>query len=284
MGSSCIITDNAAQFSRPNFPGYKYLVFFEENIELEIGVISNIQNVRVSDFPKRVSREFPVRLFPPTSESIEKIILSHYQSFDDIFIILISRELHPNFNITEEIVKNLHGRADIHLIDSRSLAIGEGQIIQLAAELIMKEKKGAEIEEKLRKAIPHTYTLLCTPNLSYLHKSGFIDIGQAISGEMLSFLPIFNLEEGRLIPVEKVKSIRNVVDYFIEFIDEFEDLQNISIIQPAPLGHNESRLIRQHVDEFYPQANYSEHTINPYLASLIGPQGMGIVIKENIHL
>ncbi len=100
---------------------------------------------------------------------------------------------------------------------------------------------------------------------------------------MLSFLPIFTLEEGRLIPVEKVKSIRNVVDYFIEFIDEFDNLQNISIIQPAPLSHNESRLIRQHVDEFYPEADYSEHTINPYLASLIGPQGMGIVIKENIH-
>jgi DegV family protein with EDD domain len=283
MGSSCIITDNAAQFSRPNFPGYKHLLFFEEAIELENGIFSDIRNVRVSDFPKRVSRDFPVRLISPSSESISNVILAHYQTYDDIFIILISRELHPNYTITEEIVKNLHGRADIHLIDSRSLAIGEGQLIQMAAEQIIQEQKGIIIEEKLREAIPHTYTLLCTPNLSYLHKSGFIDIGQALSGEMLSFLPIFTLEEGRLIPVEKVKSIRNVVDYFIEFIDEFDNLQKISIIQPAPLSHNESRLIRQHVDEFYPEANYSEHTINPYLASLIGPQGMGIVIKENIH-
>ncbi len=160
MGSSCIITDNAAQFSRPNFPGYKHLLFFEEAIELENGIFSDIRNVRVLDFPKRVSRDFPVRLISPSSESISNVILALYQTYDDIFIILISRELHPNYNLTEEIVKNLHGRADIHLIDSRSLAIGEGQLIQMAAEQIIKEQKGTIIEEKLREAIPHTYTLI----------------------------------------------------------------------------------------------------------------------------
>lgn len=280
MGASCVITDNAAQFNRPNFPGYKHVQFFSEEIEMQKGSITDIQSVRISEFPKRVSRDFPVQLILPNTESVSKQILANYQKYDDIFIVLISGELHPIFSVTSEVVKRLRGRADIHLIDSHSLAIGEGQIVQLAAELINRNEKSTIIEERLRSAIPHTYTLLCTPNFSYLQKSGFIDKGQSVSGEMLGFLPIFTLEEGKLNPVEKVKNPRNVIDYFIEFIDEFDQLENISFIQPQTVNHNETRLIRQHVDEVCPDTNYSEHTLNPYLASLIGPQGMGIVISE----
>jgi len=280
MGTSCVLTDNAAQFNRPNFPGYKYVHFFPEEIELQEGITKDIQEIKVSDFPKRVSRGYPAQLIPLGAETITNKILSLYQKYDEIFIILISAALHPLYGLTTDVVKKLRGRGAIHLIDSLTLGIGEGYIVQLASELINRNENSALIEEKLRSTIPHTYTLLCTPNFSYLQKSGFIDKGQSISGELLGFLPIFSLEEGNLNPVEKVKNHRNVVDYFIEFIDEFDKLENIALIQPSAVNYNETRLIRQHVDEFHPDTYYSEHTINPYLASLIGPQGMGIVITE----
>jgi len=283
MGHSCILTDNAAQFTRPNFTGYKNIVFLDEQIELQENVLLDLCKVRVSEFPSHVNGSNPIHLRPPSATHLSDELLSIYQMYDDIFIILVSKELHPTFSLAEEIVMKLHGKADFHLIDTQSIALGEGQIIQLAAELIAKNISGAIIEECLREAIPHTYTLLCTPNFSYLHKSGFIDLGQAVSGEILSFLPIFTLEGGKLIPVEKVKNIHNVTDYFIEFIDEFDDLKNVSFIQPSPTVHNESKLVKQHIEEFFPDTHYSEHTINPYLASLIGPQGIGIVVTEAIN-
>ena len=224
-----------------------------------------------------------MRLALHTTDYISNQILSLYQSYDDIFIALVSKNLHPLYDLFEEIIKKIHGKAEIHLLDTQSIAIGEGQIVQIAAELIEKNIGGSVIEERLREAIPHVYTLLCTPNFSYLNKSGFIDLGQAVSGEVLGFLPIFTLEDGKLNPVEKVKNIRSAFDYFIEFIEEFEEIGNISFIQPASPAHNESKLIRQHVEEFFPKTQYSEHTINPFLASLIGPQGMGIVITESYN-
>jgi len=281
MGHNLILTDNAAQFTRPNFPGCKSIRILDEEIEYLSNSFNSIRNVRVADFPKHINKTNPMRLVLPSAEYITNQILSTYQTFDDIFIILTSRNLHPTYDLFEEIIKKFHGKAEIHLLDSQSIAIGEGQIVQIAAELIENKLNGAYIEERLREAIPHVYTLMCTPNFSYLNKSGFIDLGQAVSGEVLGFLPIFTLEDGKLNPVEKVKNIRSVFDYFIEFIEEFEDISNISFIQPSSPTHNESKLIRQHVEEFFPKTQYSEHTINPYLASLIGPQGMGIVITES---
>lgn len=283
MGRSCILTDNAAQFTRPNFPGCKNVRFLDEDIELRQKELSNLRNLRVVDFPKHVNKANPMRLALLSTDYITNQILSMYQTYDDIFIALVSRNLHPTYDLFENVTKKIHGKAEIHLLDTQSIAIGEGQIIQIAAELIENNLNGTAIEERLREAIPHVYSLLCTPNFSYLNKSGFIDPGQAVSGEALGFLPIFTLEDGKLNPVEKVKNIRSVFDYFIEFIDEFEEISNISFIQPSSPGHNESKLIRQHIEEFFPQTQYSEHTINPFLASLIGPQGMGIVITESIE-
>lgn len=281
MGNTCILTDNAAQFTRPIFPGCKNIKFLNSKIELQKNFIFEIKDVRVIDFPRHIDKANPIRLIPPSPEVIADQIASLTQVYDDIFITLVSRELYPIYDMVETIVKKTHGKADIHLLDSQSVAIGEGQIIQMAAEMCEQGVRPNIIEERLRETIPHIYTLLCAPNFSYLQKSGFIDLGQAVSGEYLSFLPIFTLEDGHLNPVDKVKNIRSVIDYFIEFIDEFTNIDNISFIHPSPAGHKEAKLIRQHIDEFYPNSSYSEHTINPFLASLIGPQGLGIVITES---
>ena len=282
MGHTCILTDNAAQFTRPNFPGYKHINCFNSSLELQKGSIVDLQDVKVGDFPIHVNSDYPIRLIPPSKDAVAEQVIALNSLYDDVFIILVSKDLSTNYEIFEDTLKKFHGKADIHLLDSESIAIGEGQIIQMAANMIEKNISAAIIEETLREAIPHIYTLLCTPNFSYLHKSGFVDIGQAVSGEYLGFLPIFTLDDGQLHSIEKVKNIRSVIDYFVEFIDEFDSIDNVSFIQPSIIGHNESKMIRQHVEEFYPQTSYSEHTINPYLASLIGPQGLGIVITESI--
>mgnify|MGYP001140074014 CR=1 FL=1 len=280
MSLSRILTDDAAQFTKLNFPGSKNLIFLHSSIDKGSHQPERLDTLRPVDLPGRVAFNQPPSLVPLSFESLEEQILSLYQSVDDLFIILVSKELYPYYSMTESIISKLHGRATIHLLDSQSIAIGEGQIVQKAAELINQGVPGNLIEEQLREMVYHVYTLLSTPNLSYLHKAGFIDSGQASVGEMLGFYPIFALEDGKLNPLDKIKNFRGIVDYFIEFISEFEKLENISIIQPVNPNHNDTKLIHQHVQEFYPGTQYSEHMIHPFLASLIGPQGMGIVITE----
>lgn len=282
MGLSCILTDNAAQFTKPTFPGSKYIRYLTQQMDLGNGLIIDINKVKIIELPKRVDISKPPSLIPLTSENIASLILSLYQSYDDLFIILVSKELHQTYSLTEKIVKDLHGRACIHLIDSQSIAVGEGRIVQYAAELLSQNISGAKTEEYLREAIPHVYTLLCTPNLSYLHKAGFIDIGQSIVGEMMSLLPIFSLEDGKLNSLDKVKNYRSVIDYFIEFVEEFDDLESVTFIHPSGSVLSEAKMIRQQMEENYPGVNYFELSINPFLASLIGPRGMGIVITEKV--
>ena len=235
-----------------------------------------------SDFPLFTSERFQPKILAPEVDTLIATITDSLPYFDDIFIILLSKEISPLYSEVEKIATSLHGHANLHLIDSQNTSLGLGLLVQYATELIIKELPVDEIEKSLRLMIPHIYTVLCTPNLSYLHAAGIIDVGQSTVGEMMNLFPLFVMEEGKLNPVQKVKNQHAAIDYFIEFVDEFDDLHHVGFIQTVPPGVSESKLLRQHLNEFFEDTTYTEHLINPYLCTLFGPRGFGMVVMENL--
>jgi DegV family protein with EDD domain len=280
MPSSCIIADNAAQFTRVNFPENICLRFI--NFKTEYSFINTKEKPQneILDFPKQLGFDQSAIIKTPDYDEIKEVIENSVNHFDDVYIILHSKEINPAYGMIVELLNKIRGRALVHFIDSQSLSIGQGFLVQSAVDLISKKIDGNQIEEILREQVPHIYTLLCTPGLSYLHNAGFIDKGQGVVGEMLSLLPIFSLEDGKFTPIDKLKNIHGVIEYFIEYIDEFDDLLQVSFLQSTPPAIQEAKLIKQYIEENYPDTTYTEHPHNNYLASLIGPKGFGLVVIE----
>ncbi len=282
MASTCVITDSSVQFAQPNFLGSQNIRIINHQIEVGGKIYDRLQELKISNFPRQISKDFQPKIVSPSNESLYELISSLLPKYDDLFIILLSKEINPLYDQVAAISSKLHGRARIHCIDSQNFSIGLGMIVQTASELSQKGVPGDDVEQYIRKLIPHIYTLLCSPNLSYLHWGGSIDYAQSVVGEMISLLSIFTIEDGKLNPLEKVKNVKGAIDYFIEFFDEFDDVKQLSILQPAPPTISEMRLLHQHIEEVGSEASYSEYPINPFLASLIGPKGFGLVLMENV--
>lgn len=282
MPSSCIITDSSAQFSYPGFPGKECLKIIQHHFSYtKSGEIADSAR-KVVELPAYTNALFFPKIIAPVPELVYSTLFDALPFYDDIFILLLSKEISPLYQETEKITMSLHGHANLHLVDSQNTSLGLGLLIQYASELILKGFPADEIEIKLRLIIPHIYTLFCTPNLSYLYSAGIIDIGQSTIGEMMNLYPLFVMEEGKLNPLQKVKNQRSAIDYFIEFVDEFDSLRHVAFIQPAAPVIAESKLLHQHLDELFPDASYTEHLITPFISSLFGPRGFGMVVMENI--
>ncbi len=124
--------------------------------------------------------------------------------------------------------------------------------------------------------------LLCIPELTYLAQSGYIDHSQALVGEMLGMLPIFAIEDGRLKPMEKVRTRRHLFESFQEFINEFEAPAYIALVGGANQKNNRARSVRHYVRETFPETPFSEHAIAAQQAALFGPLSTGLVILEKM--
>jgi DegV family protein with EDD domain len=80
--------------------------------------------------------------------------------------------------------------------------------------------------------IPHIYLVFYVETMDYLERSGRIGRAQAILGSMLNIKPILFMEDGDIIPLEKVRTSEKAIEKLFEFVAEFDNLEQTAIIQP----------------------------------------------------
>jgi fatty acid-binding protein DegV len=128
--------------------------------------------------------------------------------------------------------------------------------------------------------LPHIYTIFCLQSLRYLSNTGYLDPAQAIIGEMLGVIPFFILENGKLVPVQKARSPRQIVDMLYEFICEFTDLDHIGILQGVPPYEQEIRNLRERITQTFPTTHVSEHSMGAALIATLGPHSLSVFTIE----
>jgi fatty acid-binding protein DegV len=218
---------------------------------------------------------------PPDNKELSSFLAEAIATFDEIFCITCASAISPLHLEIDAFVEKQKGRAHFHLIDSQSFGSGQGALVNLAVNLIQRQKSPQEIEETIRQAIPHTYSLFCSPNLSYLYTQGFLDAGQLIVGEQHDLLPVYSLENGTLNSLDKFKNVRGVSEYFLEFLQEYEDISNLQFIHPRQQALPFLQDFREYLSET-PYANVQclESEANPFLENLIGPHGFAMILTE----
>jgi len=278
MNSICIVTDDSAQFTSPHFPGGQFTHILSNQIILE-GRIGKVSSAR--ELPKTTGEDFHPRLLGPSADDFRQ----HFQELsiaNNVIIgIFTSSKLSDCVDNARSAAASFHGGPNIQIIDSGTFSVGLGLIVQKAAKAMQDGANGIEIERIARDTIQRSYAVICPPGLSYLHHNGFIDHAQASVGEMISIFPVYTIEDGGLVPVDKVRNQRHAVVYYQEFIDEFDDLENIAYLQSAPPSPQDTRLIRDHARENFPSAIFSEHTINLPASVLFGPRTSALFLIES---
>lgn len=281
MNSSiCILTDSAVQFTQPGFAGREDVRVISYDIQIRDTLYPEGEGIRSTALPPSAGDGLHPKLVAPDPEKLKQLFHGLAQHYREVIAIFTSGELSQMMSAAEKASAGAKSIIPVTLIDSQTTSVGLGLLVQLAAECTAEGMTGSEIERRVRKAVPRVYTLLCTAGLSYLSESGFVDIAQATVGEMLGLIPIFSLEEGKLSSIEKARNLRGVIDFFQEFLSEFDNLQHIAMIQGAAPFNHESHILREHAQDHFPKTPFSEHTINLPLATLVGPRTMALILME----
>jgi len=284
MNSICIVTDNTAQFVTPSFPGKSITRIIPFSIELNGKPVPQENEASLHELPSIATARLQPKLIAPTPETFRQLFAELGNQYNEVIGIFSSSKLTDCFKNAKAATHAQLGSPKILLIDSLSTSFGLGYLVQTAAEAAVKGTNCIDIERKLRNIIQRTYAVFCIPGLTYLHYSGFLDQAQAIVGDMLGIYSIFAIEEGFLTPVEKVKSKRNILLNFQEFLDEFEKLESLALIQGTSFCPQEIRALREYIRSHFPTSIYSEHQMNLPLALLFGPQSTGLfAIEKESH-
>lgn len=176
--------------------------------------------------------------------------------------------------------QQFRGRMDIHVIDSETISLGLGLLVQAAALASERGEDFESIVRLVRGMIPRLYTVMFLEDLFFLERRNLVSRSQAILGNMLGIVPFLTIEDGHLIPMEKVRSRHRAVEKMIEFICEFSYVEHLGILQPEISPTDEGRTIAERLRVVYPSTPIATVCYGPVISTYVGLSSVGAVVLE----
>ena len=220
-----IITDSACDLTRD---------YIKNN---NIGLLSLILNLNGQAIKDDLGETLSYKDFynkmregatPTTSQinahEIEEEFIKYIKNGDSIIYISLSSNLSGTFNSANIAKNNLmdeYPNANIYLVDSLSVSVGQGLLVAKACEM-RDSGIGAEeivnwLEENKRKVI-HSILI---DDLNHLKRGGRISGATAAIGGLLNIKPtLFLDDEGKLIQGEKIKGKKKALRFLVNEVRE----------------------------------------------------------------
>jgi len=280
MGKLKIVTDSASSLSR------------EEARRLDVTVIPLTINLGEESFREGVdigAEDFLERLahthvlpfaVPPSLKDFQRVYDDLCEVTDQILAIHLSGRLSETFDLAQRAAEPFAGRAKIRVVDSLTISAGLRFLVTAAAEAAAQGASMAEVVRLIRGMIPRIYSIFIVENLDYLHKEGRIGKAQAVLGTMLEVKPVLVIEDGEIIPLEKVLDWEKALDKLFEFIVEFSRIEKMVILQ-----HNRMEAVsalKERIEAAFPKYEVPVETYCSTLATYIGPGALGLIIYEGM--
>ena len=205
--------------------------FYEENnvtllplkVHLDGEEYEDVKNID----PKTVYDAIRNGSTPKTSQTspllFEEVFTQMAERNEDGIYIAFSSELSGTYSTAVMIldqVKEKYPNFNLTIVDTKCASLGVGLIVKEAAMLAMNNASKQDILNDVRFRSEHMEHLFTVEDLDYLAKGGRVSKASAFLGGLLNIKPILNVEDGKLVPIEKIRGKKKVLRRIIEIMNE----------------------------------------------------------------
>jgi len=271
MSKVAIVTDSTASIPKEYLEKYhihvapQILIWGEENFEDGV-------NIMPKEFYTRLKT---AKVMPASSQATPKyfhklfgdLLLQDYQ----VLAILISSKLSGTVTSAVQ-AKEFFPDAPIEIIDSYSTAMAMGfQILEVARAI----ENGATLKECMalaEKTRQHTGVVFAVDTLEFLHRGGRIGGATRFLGTALKLKPILELIDGRVEPIERVRTRTKSLHRLVELAeDRIGDRQPVRLAALHANAEEDAKAILELARERIPSIESFLAEVSPVVGTHAGP-------------
>ncbi|ANV71691.1 fatty acid-binding protein DegV [Bacillus thuringiensis] len=159
----------------------------------------------------------------PSLETFQEKFVSYAKEGNPCIYLAFSSELSGTYQssvVIKEEVKETYADLDLEIIDTKCASLGQGLVVLEAAKIA---KDGASKEDILNRVaflMNHMEHIFTVADLQYLVRGGRLSKVAGFIGGLLNIKPILNVEEGKLVPLEKVRGKKKVLSRIVDIMEE----------------------------------------------------------------
>jgi DegV family protein with EDD domain len=164
---------------------------------------------------------------PKTSQAspllFEEVFTKMAENNEDGIYIAFSSELSGTYQTSVMIldqVKEKYPNFQLTIVDTKCASLGFGLVVKEAARLAADNAAKEEILNDVLFRSQHMEQVFTVEDLDYLAKGGRVSKASAFLGGLLNIKPILNVEDGKLVPIEKIRGKKKVYRRLVEIMKE----------------------------------------------------------------
>ena len=202
------------------------------------------------------------------------------EGYEKVLTLVISRALSGTYQSAELARNLLDERAeDVHVLDTLNAGFGNELIAKAILDMVSKGTTFDTIIKRTNEISEKTGLLFTVSSLFHLQRGGRLSKANALIGTMLRIKPIIRLNgEGELKPVHKERTVRKLIKYIINAIEDDVSLKerlHVHIVEQRSEDIVQ-RIITALKEAFNDPVITVNHYIGPVFAIHIGKRGYGI--------
>ena len=200
----------------------------------------------------------------------------------DILYMCLSSALSKSYEqsiLATEQAKEAYPNCKVITIDSRSASIGQGALAYYASNFYKEGKSIDETAKLLKEIIPNLHHWIMVDDLHHLRRGGRVSGASAFVGSLINIKPIITIvDDGRLIPLHKVRGRAKVLEFFREKLSEFEYSPKD---QPIFIAHSDSlemaNQLKEQLSSNLGIDNFVMCEMGPVIGAHTGPGTLAVV-------
>ena len=174
---------------------------------------------------------------------------------------------------------------NVYIVDSGTVAIGGGILVEYALKLLNAGLKAKEIAEKLEQAKNKIIIVALVDTLEYLKKGGRISKAVAFAGGVLNIKPVLSVEDGEIKMLGKARGSKMGNNLLVE---EIEKAGGVNFSMPLLLGYtglSDAMLLKyiedsKHIwEDNVDEVRYT--TIGSVIGTHAGPGAIAVAFFKN---
>jgi DegV family protein with EDD domain len=166
----------------------------------------------------RGSKKLPTTA-QPTAQDFINIYSKLAQEADEIVTVTISDKMSATLQsalMANEQFKDV----PVHVINSENVSLGFGMMAIAAARAVADGRNAQEVIQIIEKIKQNMNVIFTVETLEYLHKGGRIGGATAFLGSALNIKPVLYVTDGRIEPLERVRTRKRAIARLIELVEE----------------------------------------------------------------
>ncbi len=198
-----IVTDSTAGLSAAEVDRYGITVV---PLQVIIGGISYDEGAATSESVTEALRSWtPVSTSRPAPQAFTDAYTACAEAgATEIVSIHLSAEMSGTFE--SAMIGAKESPVPVRHLDAKTLGMGLGFPVITAAETAQRGADGAEVEAAAQARIQAVSSFFYVDTLEYLRRGGRIGAAQALLGAALAVKPLLTITDGRIVPLEKVRT------------------------------------------------------------------------------